>query len=185
MPGWLLWITFLASHLGAFAAGLIAMRWLVRRGAQAVETAVDHVHDHQLEAPMPTAPPPTPAPQPRHRSLDTVTVRVVVLLVCSLVSLLVGVRVGYQSFDEPATCLTDYANELADSQEPRQRAAEVRDQRELEVFAATSRLLNARGAGQDDAEALRKALNAYLRASRQLDQERAANPYPEAPREVC
>lgn len=105
----------------------------------------------------------------------------VVFLTLGIIVFGIGVRVGYDLVRRDQNCLSEYANDLADALEPRQRAAETRDQRELEVFAATSRLLEQEG----DADELRKALNAYLRADRELIEQRAANPYPDPPREVC
>ncbi len=55
---------------------------------------------------------------------------VIVSIILGLVLFGVGVRVGYGLVDGRQDCLDTYANDLADSQDPRQQAAETRDQRE-------------------------------------------------------
>lgn len=161
---WTLFIT----HAGCFVLGLVVMRWLTRRGLEKATDLTDHVHQEH------------PVPKPS----EHVTLLGVVALVCGLILFGLGIRVGYQLLDEQVDCFDTYASQLDDAQDARQAAIEKRDQRELEVFAATSRLLSQPG-GAGDGDDLRKALNAYLRADAELTTERAENPYPEAPREVC
>lgn len=112
--------------------------------------------------------------------------RGVVVLVISLILFGAGVRVGFTLLNDEVKCFDNYANDLADSLAPRQNANEAYQLRQEAVFEATANLLAVDPADRQDAERdLAEALEDYEEAKADLDAERAKNPYPNAPREVC
>lgn len=108
------------------------------------------------------------------------------LLLLGLVSLaliLSGVAgyIGQHLAGRQQTCLTFYANELADALEARNKAVGPREEAQAEVFRVVFQLQQGRGTRED----FERALRAYVVADDKLTKERAANPYPAPPREVC
>lgn len=110
------------------------------------------------------------------------TLRGIAYLIIGLLAFGTGVYVGFVALRSEYSCVNDYANNLADSLEPRQSASETLQRRQADVFEATAALLD----GQDpDGAELAAALDEYESARADLEDERAANPYPQPPREVC
>jgi hypothetical protein len=107
-----------------------------------------------------------------------------------------GVYTGFRVLEQKYGCVNDYANELADSLEPRQKDGEALQAREQEARATENKAWTAVAAVLDqqdpDAAALKVAVanhleasKDYLEAAEALNATRTKNPYPPAPREAC
>lgn len=107
-----------------------------------------------------------------------------VLVVISLVAFGLGVRVGYQVLNGKVECFDQYANDLADSLEPRNSANQ-----ELATAdkARDEALVDLLEPGNDaaDNQAFIEANDAKVEIQDKLAETRAKNPYPDPPREVC
>ena len=110
--------------------------------------------------------------------------RVAILIIVGLLMFGLGVRVGYQVLSDKVSCFDAYANDLADSLEPRQRATEDLQDADVEVTHAIKVALTP-GHDKRDVAALQDAIAAKARMQARLEVQREANPYPSAPRKVC
>jgi hypothetical protein len=164
-----IWLNVIASNIGSFFLGVLVCKWLGRRAA----AAVDHIHDHS-EAPVPA----------QRTALMPLPVRVIVLVLVGSLMFGLGIRVGYQLLEDKVSCFDQYANDLADSLTPRQQATEDLQAADVRVTAAIKVALIPGHDTADKAE-LQAAIAAKARMQNRLDEQRIANPYPEAPRKVC
>jgi hypothetical protein len=156
------------TNVSSFVLGLIVARWVIRRG---LEKADDLTHD------LTTATEETPVHLPSRERW----VAGAVAIICGLILFGVGIRVGYETQQSKIDCFDTYANDLADSQQVRQDAAEERDVALYDTLRTTRDRLE----GKRGDRAILRALDRYVAAYEDLEQARAANPYPDAPREVC
>lgn len=163
------WVNLVATHVGTFLLGYLTCKWLAKRDA----AAADHLAHHEEP----------PVPDPR-RPLLPLPARVIVLVLVGLLMFGLGVRVGYQVVANKMSCLDTYANDLADSLTPRQRATEDLQAADKQVSVAIKAALTP-GHDKRDLHALQDAVAAKVRMQNRLDAQRNANPYPDAPREVC
>jgi hypothetical protein len=108
--------------------------------------------------------------------------RAVAYLVAGVLIFGLGVYTGFRVLEQKYGCVNDYANELADSLEPRQKDGESLQAREQEAWAAVAAVLAQK---DPDAVRLKAAVADYLKAAEQLQATRTKNPYPPAPREAC
>lgn len=161
------------SNIGSFILGVLVCRWIVRRGLAAAQQ-IAHTSG---SSDMATSDPPTTKP-------PSVLVRAVIIIVVSAFVFGIGVRVGYSLVRHDVSCFNDYANDLADSLEPRQHAAKQLERADKRQDRAILRALTP-GATRRDFIAVREATEAKLTKRRELATERRENPYPDAPREVC
>jgi len=108
------------------------------------------------------------------------------IVVCVLLVLVSSVfaLVSQQQISRQTDCMNNYANSLADSQVPRQIAAERLYDADTAFTKAIVAVLTP-GNNERDIEALRKASLDKQRVQLRLDEERITNPYPDPPREVC
>jgi len=108
---------------------------------------------------------------------------VIVCVLLVLVSSVFGL-VSQQQISRQTDCMNNYANSLADSQDPRQSAAQRVAEKDA-VF--TKAIVDVLTPGNDDRDiaALRKAATKKLRVQLELAEEQLTNPYPDPPREVC
>lgn len=114
--------------------------------------------------------------------LPTRVLRGVAYLLVGLLAFGTGIFVGFQTLQREYSCVNDYANDLADSLEPRQAASELLQRRQAAVFKKTAQLIDGRDPG---GRQLAGALDRYQAARDALEDERVDNPYPQPPREVC
>jgi hypothetical protein len=80
------------------------------------------------------------------------------------------------------TCLNKFANDMADALDARTEASAPRDKAEAKVFRVVYDQYKTGKASRAEFE---KALAAYVAADDNLTRERAKNPIPDPPREVC
>lgn len=164
------WINLIATHVGAFLLGMLAMKWLTKRAAAAA-AHLAHLDEE----------PPVPDPRP---PLLPLPARVAILILVGLLMFGLGIRVGYQVLDNKVACFDKYANDLADSLAPRQKATEDLQDADKRVTLAIQAAL-VPGRDKSDLAELKAANAAKARMQQRLEQQREENPYPDAPREVC
>jgi hypothetical protein len=82
-------------------------------------------------------------------------------------------------------CLTNYANRLYDSLSPRQESIEQLGDADIAFKKAVLRLFDQKISQDKRSHDLRSSVQANIRLFEHLSHERASNPYPSPPKQVC
>lgn len=169
----------LLGYAAGYEAGRVAQTHHLHPGDEGLDPAYSHAartSHHRSPPPMST-----PTPRPRSWTPDRAAIA---YLIGSLALILAAwtAYAGQAQQREDQACLATFANQLADVIDARSAtpAVAAREAAEVTVFAEAAKTI--RGSSRGD---LAGALAEYEVATRALQQERANNPYPDPPREVC
>jgi hypothetical protein len=102
----------------------------------------------------------------------------------ALIAVAVQVGISQQQSQHQTDCLTQYANELYDSLQPRQVSAQKLQHADIAFKRSVAALLEP-GHDSRDLVAVRKALAHNTQVADRLTTSRQANPYPPPPRRIC